>query len=242
MQISVQFERGLLLFLAIVIFPAVKIATALDAGSQPATVTNHASGDEIPVGFKLERYDRVWEHNPFTLVAPASPQARRSVFDKLVLTSWLKDGRTDVIYVQNSETNEAQKITPEPNQDNLRLIALRLNPSPQLVEAVISDGKEEGSVKFRFDAQSPAGQSAAPASQTTNSSASARSSDPAQADRAQLVQPQLNQSDAQTSALPASVRPGGSGRPKTQMQGGQRPGPRGESEGQHLPRPGQTSG
>jgi hypothetical protein len=85
--------------------------------------------------------------------------------------SWLKDGRRDVIFVQNLETNEVQRITAEPNQNNLRLIALQPNLNPQFVEAVISDGKEQGSVKFRIDVQVPAGPTASPVVQTTNSGA-----------------------------------------------------------------------
>ena len=104
--------------MAVVLFSIVKITTATDARSQPA---NHVSASkEIPTGFKIERYARVWEHNPFTLVAPTAPQAQRSAFDNFFLTSWLKDGRTEVIFIQNLETNEVQRITAKPNQDNLR--------------------------------------------------------------------------------------------------------------------------
>jgi hypothetical protein len=109
--------------------------------------------DQIPAGFKVERYARVWERNPFVSVTPVAPQAKPSVFDKLFLASWLKDAGKEVVFVQNSETNEVQRITAEPNQNNLRLIEIRLDPNPQLVAAVLSDGKEHGSVKFRFNAQ-----------------------------------------------------------------------------------------
>jgi hypothetical protein len=238
MRKSSQYERALLLFLAVVIFPTVKIATATNARSQPAsavTVANDPNaGEEIPTGFKLERYARVWEHNPFSLVAPTAPQAQRSRFDKLFLTSWLKDGRTDVIFIQNLETNKVEKITAGPNQDNLRLIALHLNPNPQLVEAVISDGKEQGVVKFRFDAQSPAGQTASPVAQAVS---------------ATLPRPQVNPPNAQTPALQANTpvdqplsRRVGSGTPSAQMHGGPGRAPRGQqSEGVRLPPP-QTFG
>ena len=116
---------------------------------------------EIPAGFKPERYVQLWKRNPFTLVTPDAPHARPSAFDKLFLTSWLKVGATDVIFVQNSETNETQRIAAEPNQNNLRIIEVHLNSNPRLVEAVISNGKEQGIVKFKFDDQPPAGQVAA---------------------------------------------------------------------------------
>ena len=177
-----KYQYRLLFLLAIVIgiFPATKSATAGDGTSQPKTVATKTYNDkEIPVGFNVERYSPVWERNPFTLVTPSAPQAHHSPFEKLFLTSWLKDGYRDVIFVQNLETNEVQKITAEPNQSNLRLIGLRLNPSPQLVEAVISDGKEQGSVKFRFDVQTPAGQAASPVLQTTNTGTSRQVPNPA---------------------------------------------------------------
>ena len=116
--------------------------------------------DQIPAGFKAERYARLWERNPFTLVTPVAPTARPSAFDKLYMTSWMKDGGKVVMFVQNSETNEVEKITAQPNQKGVRLIAMHLNPDPKLVEAVLSDGKEQGIVRFRFDIQPSAGQTA----------------------------------------------------------------------------------
>ena len=116
--------------------------------------------DQIPAGFKAERYARLWERNPFTLVTPVAPTARPSAFDKLYMTSWAKDDGKVVIFVQNSETNEVEKITAQPNQKGVRLIAMHLNPDPKLVEAVLSDGKEQGIVRFRFDIQPSGGQTA----------------------------------------------------------------------------------
>jgi hypothetical protein len=247
MRKSSKYERRLVLSLALVIFASVKIVTATDARSQPATV-GHAD-EEIPAGFKLERYARVWEHNPFTLVAPSAPQAQRSAFDKLFLTSWLQNGRTDVIFIQNLETNEVQKITAEANQDNLRLIALHLNSNPELVEAVISDGKEQGSVKFRFALQSSVAQPASPPAQMTNKGAAAQPSNPAQAASATFLRPQVNPPNAQTAPLPATApadqplnRRFGPVNPRAQMQGGFGPARRGESEGVRLPSPSQTTG
>jgi hypothetical protein len=89
---------------------------------------------------------------------PAASQARHSTFDKLYLTSWLREGGREVIFVQNSETNVVQRVTREPDQGQLRLIVLDPGPGPQFASAIISDGKEKGAVKFRFDLQQPAGQ------------------------------------------------------------------------------------
>ena len=68
----------------------------------------------------------------------------------LVLVSWLEDAGKDVIYVQNTETNDVQKITSEPNLDNFRIVELRPNADPNLSEAVISNGSQQGPVRFRF--------------------------------------------------------------------------------------------
>jgi hypothetical protein len=247
---SSKYERGLVLLLVVVIFPALKIATATDARSQPATVANDAhAGEEIPTGFKLERYARVWEHNPFTLVTPDAPKAKLSPFDKLFLTSWLKDGPRDVIFIQNLETNEVQKVTAEPNQDNLRLIALHLNPNPQFVEAVISDGKEQGQLKFRLDVQSSVAQTVSPPAQMANKGAPGQAPNPAQLAPGALPRPLSNPPIAQTSAVPATapvdqplMRRLGSGNPRAQLGG--RPGPaaRAVSEGVRLPPAAQTLG
>jgi hypothetical protein len=235
MQKSSKYEWGFFLFWAVVIFsPTAEMAIAADAGSPP----DGRAAEEIPTGFKIDRYAGLWQRNPFTLVAPSMPEPKRSVFDKLFLTSWLKDGRSDVVFIQDSETNEVQRITAEPNKDNLRLIALRLSPSPQLVEAMISDGKEVRPVKFRLEAQFPSGQAVPAVAQITGRSAAAMVSNSGQAASAP--------GNAQTSGVPPVAEPlalrGRSGIPRAQGKGVQRPGPHGESEGLHLPSPGRTSG
>jgi hypothetical protein len=107
--------------------------------------------DEVPAGFKADRYQKVWERNPFTLVTPVTTQAQPTVFDKLILLSWLNDGGQDVVFVQNTETNEVQKITKDPNSNNLRLIALHRDADPKKADAILANGAEQGSVKFRLE-------------------------------------------------------------------------------------------
>jgi hypothetical protein len=79
-----------------------------------------------------------------------TPQAQAGAFGNLVLVSWLEDAGKDVIYVQNTETNDVQKITSEPNLDNFRIVELHPNADPKLFEAVISNGSQQGPVRFRF--------------------------------------------------------------------------------------------
>jgi hypothetical protein len=102
--------------------------------------------------------------NPRTFVPPAvpqptqtvakgtqtTPQAQAGAFSNLVLVSWLEDAGKDVIYVQNTETNDVQKISSEPNLDNFRIVELHPNADPKLFEAVISNGSQQGPVRFRF--------------------------------------------------------------------------------------------
>jgi hypothetical protein len=140
-----------------------------------------ADSQEIPAGFKIERYARVWERNPFTLVKPAAPKVQPSAFAKLNLTSWLIDGGKEVICVENSETKDVQTIGAEPNQNNLRLIELRRNLDPRVVEAVISDGKELGTVKFRYNDQLPQVPMISPSAQAPTGDLSVAAQNPAMA-------------------------------------------------------------
>ena len=102
--------------------------------------------------------------DPRTFVPPTVPQptqtaakgtqttrqAHAGAFGDLVLVSWLEDAGKDVIYVQNTETNDVQKITSEPNLDNFRIVELHPNADPKLSEAVISNGVQQGPVRFHF--------------------------------------------------------------------------------------------
>lgn len=131
---------------------AVALAAVVASTFVPGALTN----DQVPSGFSANRYTHLWERNPFTLVTPAAPQAAASVFDKLALVSWFQAGKKAVVFVQNTETNEVQKITTSPNAQGLRLVEIRPNPNPQAVEAVLADNTRQGAVRFRLDVQ-PAG-------------------------------------------------------------------------------------
>jgi hypothetical protein len=126
------------------------------------------SGDEVPAGFTPERYERLWQRNPFTLVAPVVAQAQPTVFDKLVLLSWLNDGAKDVVFIQNSETNAVQKVTKETNEAGFKLVEVHADPDPRKAGVVLLRGAERGTVKFRSETQAAAspvpGSSMAPGS------------------------------------------------------------------------------
>ena len=124
----------------------------------PAVIS---ADEEVPVGFKPDRYQKVWERNPFTLVTPPAAQVRTTPFDKLILVSWLNDGGKDVVFVQNTETNAVQKITNDPNPDNLRLVEIHKNADPLKADAVLSNGAEKGVVKFRLEVAAAAVQASA---------------------------------------------------------------------------------
>jgi hypothetical protein len=82
--------------------------------------------------------------------APTKPPTHAGPFGNLVLVSWLQDAGKNVIYVQNTETQDVQKITSEPNLDHFRIVELHENADPKLFEAVISNGSQQGAVRFRF--------------------------------------------------------------------------------------------
>jgi hypothetical protein len=92
-----------------------------------------------------------------TSATPAAAQTTQTtlqpepgVFGNLVLVSWLEDGGKDVIFVKNIETNDVQRITSQPNIDNFRIVEIHPNADPKQFEAIISNGFEQGAVRFRF--------------------------------------------------------------------------------------------
>ena len=113
------------------------------------------SDDTLPKGFEVGRYQQLWERNPFTLVTPSLAQGPASPFSKLILVNWLRYKDKDILFVQDTETNEVKKVTKEPgaNSDQLRLIEVVPNKNPSLIMAKLTNGREEGVVKFRFDQQ-----------------------------------------------------------------------------------------
>jgi hypothetical protein len=116
-------------------------------------ISNQASAasDDAPSGYNAQRYQMIWERNPFTLVTPVVKNAPPKIFDKLVLVSWLNNDGKDVVFVENTETSEVQKITNIPNSDHLRLVSIHKDSDPKKSEVVLSDGAGEGSVKFRME-------------------------------------------------------------------------------------------
>ena len=116
-----------------------------------------AHSQDIPTGYNVERYALLWQRNPFALKKETAPQVPHSRFQNLYLTSWLVDGAKEEVSVENAETKEVQTIGGQPNQQHVRLIALHLSPNPRTVEAVISDDREQGTVRFRYDDQPSSG-------------------------------------------------------------------------------------
>jgi hypothetical protein len=151
---------GLALF-ALILLSAPLGSPATNVGN-PSIPDTASDGANLPLGFKVERYAQIWQRNPFVLVTPTVVKEQESPFSKMFLTSWLRAGPQQVIYVQNSDTNDVQRITEQPNQNSLRLIEFHSNSDPKLVEAVVSNGKEQGVVKFRFDAQAGTAQAFSP--------------------------------------------------------------------------------
>jgi hypothetical protein len=166
-----------------------------------------ALAQDIPTGFKIERYTKLWEQNPFYAVKQAGPAPQPLVFDKLFMTSWLEDRGKEVVYVQNSETNEVQQITTASNQNNLRLVVLHRNANPQFVRAVISDGEHEGTIRFRFDSPPPSvAANTSPMAQGPNNSATVNPPNPGAVSSLRVPRPPpANVPKTQTPALPSTV-------------------------------------
>ena len=113
------------------------------------------ANEDIPSGFKVDRYREVWQRNPFFFAVPAATQNGPTPFDKLVLVSWLRDGPKTIVFIQNTDTSEIQKITSEPNGNKLRLVEVHKSIDPSRGDVVLSNGTEEGAVRFRMDIPPP---------------------------------------------------------------------------------------
>jgi hypothetical protein len=115
--------------------------------------------DALPTGFKADRYRSLWERNPFTLVTPAV-QVQPQAFSKLVVVSWLNEGGKDSLFVQDTDTNDVQKVTDVPNDKGLRIVEVHAKGGKdfQMIrdfEAVVSNGSEQGAIKFKTQATAP---------------------------------------------------------------------------------------
>jgi hypothetical protein len=71
-------------------------------------------------------------------------------FSKFVVLSYLKDRGKDVVSIKNVETIDVQRITSQPNIDHFRLVEIHPNPDQRQFEAIISNGSEQGPVRFQF--------------------------------------------------------------------------------------------
>jgi hypothetical protein len=110
------------------------------------------SNEQVGMGADLSK-----AVTPGTQAAPATVQATQAVpqvpaggGSKYVLVSWLNFSGKDVLYVKNTETNQVQKITSEPNRDNFRIVEVHPNEDPQEFEAIISNGSGQIPVRFGF--------------------------------------------------------------------------------------------
>ena len=122
-------------------------------GSFRSGFVAHSAGSAFRMGSGIRRNFGFRPAFAFQTAAKGtqtSPRAQAGAIGNLVLVSWLEDAGKDVIYVQNTETNDVQKITSEPNLDNFRIVELHPNADPKLFEAVISNGSQQGPVRFRF--------------------------------------------------------------------------------------------
>jgi hypothetical protein len=121
--------------------------------------TGSNAEDAVPTGFKADRYQGLWEHNPFTLVTPAAP-TQPETFSRYSVVSWLNEGGKNSLFVQDGDTNDVQKVSETPNEKGLRLVEVHAKGGKdfQMIrdfEAVISNGTEQGTIKFKPQASAP---------------------------------------------------------------------------------------
>jgi hypothetical protein len=124
-------------------------------------VSTSALGQQRMVVQDPNEYTATDSRTPGDPVVPqATPVSRQNtqtavkmgtgVFGKFVVVSWLEDGGKDVIFVKNIETNDVQRITSQPNIDHFRIVAVHPNANLTQFEAVISNGSDQGAVRFQF--------------------------------------------------------------------------------------------
>ena len=80
----------------------------------------------------------------------ASIQPGPGPLGKFVIVSYLKDRGKDVIAIKNIETNDVQRITSQPNIDHFRIVEIHPNADLRQFEAIISNGSDQGPVRFQF--------------------------------------------------------------------------------------------
>jgi hypothetical protein len=79
-----------------------------------------------------------------------SVQTGTGPFGRFVIVSYLKDRGKDVIAIKNIETNDVQRITSQPNIDHFRILEIHPNADLRQFEAIISNGSDQGPVRFQF--------------------------------------------------------------------------------------------
>jgi hypothetical protein len=119
-------------------------AEAVTPAGSPASVSASPAAPQITQVMSVPAQPTVQPSPP--AVSPTSA----SDISKLVLVSWLRESGKDEIFVQNTETKELQKITSKPNRNNLRIVEVHPSEDLNNFEAIISNGSEQGPVRFRF--------------------------------------------------------------------------------------------
>lgn len=123
-------------------------SSAAEVG-QGVEAERSASWDKTGKGFSIsDSAAPTQPSQPAVKTVPAATQVRAGAFGNLVLVSWLKDDGKDVIFVQNTETHQVQRITSKANKDNLRLVEVHPNTDLSDFEAIVSNGSEQGTVGF----------------------------------------------------------------------------------------------
>jgi hypothetical protein len=143
-----------------------------DSGSaiDPRVDGGYVNNGYVPIGVAGQQRSVTQNSNEHNAIDPTTPgdpivpqaspaapkntqtavQPRPGPFGKYVVVGWLQDGGKEVVSVKNVETNDVQRVTSQPNIDHLRLVEVHPNADLRQFEAIISNGSEQGAVRFQF--------------------------------------------------------------------------------------------
>jgi len=171
-----------------------------DAGGRDLSPQS-LSAAELPVGFGVERYARIWERNPFTLVTPDVRPAQASPFNNLFFSELAeRRGRRGSLCSKLGNQRSPKNYCPAwPNQATAHRDASESEPAPSGGDHF--DGKEEAGIKFRFGA----GQTASDVAQMPNNDAAAQMPNATELAPKALRNTPENLSNAQSSGLPKTA-------------------------------------
>ncbi len=101
---------------------------------------------DLPTDYSAERYEAAWKRSPFTLASVESETPGAET--QYVLVAVGGGGNDGAVIVMDRKTQQRIFVTPQPNVQNLRLVAVDGDPDILKVVARITRGGEALTVRF----------------------------------------------------------------------------------------------